>query len=230
MLATWAIGATTTGAVALTACGSEPPQKPPVEVLVKVTSDPGRPLAGATVLYNAKPIPGATTDDKGVAKITLTGNEGDAYPVTVKCPAGYQSPTKTITITLHRFAEPAQAPEYDVACPPTTRTMVVAVRADNGANLPILHLGRAVGRTDSAGAATVLLENLDADSQFELTLDTTEKGNDVLKPQNPSSVFAVKRGDDVLTMDVKFVVEKKKVWVGGAKRIGPIALPTKTQL
>jgi hypothetical protein len=206
-------------------CGAEKKEKPPVEVLVKVQSDPGRPLKGAVVLYNGKPIPGATTDDKGVAKITLTGNEGDTYDVTVKCPAGHQSPSKPVSITLHRFAEPAQAPEYDVSCPPTTRTIVVAVRAENGANLPILHLGRAIGRTDGAGAATVLLEDLDADSQFELTLDTTGKGNDVLKPQNPSSVFTVKRADDVLTMDVKFVVEKKAVKF--YRPVGPIALPTK---
>lgn len=206
-------------------CGAEKKEKPPVEVLVKVQSDPGHPLKGATVLYNGKPIPGATTNEKGLAKITLTGNEGDLYDVTVKCPTGYQSPTKPVSITLHRFAEPAQAPEYDVSCPPTTRTIVVAVRAENGANLPVLYLGRAIGRTDSAGAATLLLENLDADSQFELTLDTSAKGNEVLKPQNPSSVFTVKRSDDVLTMDVKFVVEKKAVKY--VQKVGPIALPTK---
>lgn len=206
-------------------CGGEPQQKPPVEVLVKVTGDPGQPLEGATVLFSGKPI--KTTDKKGSAPLTLTGNEGDSYDVTVKCPAGYQSPTKPINITLHRFAEPSKVPEYEVSCPPTTRTIVVAVRAENGANLPVLHLGRPIAKTDSAGAATVLLENLDADSQFELTLDTSEKGNEVLKPQNPTSTFTVKRSDDVLTFDVKFVVEKKAVVWKGVKKVGPIALPTK---
>lgn len=210
--------------MAAASCGGEPQQKPPVEVLVKVTGDPGQPLEGASILFNAKPI--KTTDKTGSAPLTLTGNEGDTYDVTVKCPAGYQSPTKPISITLHRFAEPSKVPEYEVSCPPTTRTIVVAVRAENGANLPVLYLGRAIGRTDSAGAATVLLENLDADSQFELTLDTTEKGNEGLKPQNPTNTFTVKRADDVLTYDVKFAIEKKKI-VWGAKKVGPIALPTK---
>jgi hypothetical protein len=206
-------------------CGGEQQQKPPIEVLVTVTGDPGHPLKDASVLFSAKPI--ATTDAEGRAKLTLTGNEGDTYDVAVKCPAGFQSPTKPISITLHRFAEPSKTPEYEVSCPPTTRTIVVAVRAENGANLPVLYLGRAVGRTDASGAATILLPNLDADSQFELTLDTTEKGNEVLKPQNPTSTFTVKRSDDVLTFDVKFVVEKKAVVWKGVKKVGPIALPTK---
>jgi hypothetical protein len=91
-----------------------------------------------------------------------------------------------------------------------------------------MYLGREVARTDSAGAATVLLANLDADSQFELKLDTTEKGNEVLRPQNPASVFTIKRADDVFTFDQKFVVEKPKtVWKAAPKKQGPVALPTK---
>lgn len=211
--------------IALCGCGGEQQQKPPVEVLVKVTGDPGRPLKGANVLFSGKTI--ATTDAEGSAKLTLSGNEGDNYDVTVKCPVGFQSPTKPISITLHRFAEPSKTPEYEASCPPTTRTIVVAVRAENGANLPVLYLGRVIGRTDASGAATVLLENLDADSQFELTLDTSEKGNEVLKPQNPTSTFTIKRSDDVFTFDVKFVVEKKAVVWKGVKKVGPIALPTK---
>ncbi|MBI2393680.1 MAG: hypothetical protein HYV09_29165 [Deltaproteobacteria bacterium] len=213
-------------ACAPAACGAEPQQKPPVEVLVKVSGDPGAPLEGASVLFSGKSI--ATTDAKGAAKLTLTGNEGDLYDVTVKCPAGFQSPSKPISITLHRFAEPSKTTEYEVSCPPTKRNIVVAVRADNGPNLNVLHLGRAIGRTDASGAATVLLEGLDADSQFELTLDTTEKGNEDLKPQNPTNVFTVKRADDVFTFDVKFTIEKKKVvWHAPPKKTGPIALPTK---
>jgi hypothetical protein len=214
--------------LALAACGGEQKQKPPVEVLIKVTGDPGKPIKGASINSGGKFI--IATDETGTAKLTLTGNEGDSYDVQVKCPQGFQSPTKPVSITLHRLAEPSSMPEYEVACPPTTRTIVVAVRAENGPNLPIHYLGRVVGKTDSAGAATVLLDNLDADSQFELALDTTAKGNEQLRPQNPSSAFTVKRSDDVFVFEVKFIVEKKAaVWHPVAKKpIGPIALPTKT--
>ncbi|MGZ3420766.1 MAG: hypothetical protein ACXVEF_20100 [Polyangiales bacterium] len=208
------------------ACAGDAKPKPPLEVVVKVTSDPGRPLENATLVFAGSTV--ATTGKTGSAQLTLTGNEGDTYEVSVKCPAGFQSPTKPLLIPMQRLADPSQSPEYEVTCPPTTRTIVVAVRAENGPSLNVLHLGRVVGRTDAAGAATVLMKDLDADTQFELTLDTSEKGNEQLRPQNPTSVFTVKRSDDVLTFDVKFVIEeKKKVWKAGPKKTGPIALPTK---
>lgn len=212
----------------LLGCGEEvkAKPKPPMEVAVAVSSDPGKPLEGVPILYNGKAI--AKTNEKGIAKLTLKGNEGDSYDVTIKCPEGFQSPPKPLTIPLQRLADPNEAPEYDVACPPTTRTVVVAVRAENGANLPINYLGRALGRLDASGAATILIPEADADSQIVLTLDTTEKGNEGLKPQNPSSTFVVKKADDVFTWDQKFVVEgpKVKTWYGPAKA-GPVGLPTK---
>ncbi|MBL8715392.1 MAG: hypothetical protein JNL79_05320 [Myxococcales bacterium] len=199
--------------------------KPALEVVVKVTSDPSKPLEGAKVVYAGKTI--ATTDETGQAKLTLNGNDGDSYEVTIKCPTGFQSPTKSTVIPLRRLE--GSTPEYDVTCPPTTRTAVVAVRAENGAFLPIKHLGRVVGRTDGAGAATVLLKDVEADTPIELVLDTTEKGMEVLRPQNPSSpAFLLKRGDEVFTFDQKFQIEapKVKVWYA-PKKTGPIALPTK---
>ncbi len=210
-------------------CGEEvkAKPKPPLEVAVIVTSDPGKPIEGAEVVYAGKTL--KRTDEKGVAKLTLKGNDGDSYEVRIKCPKGFQSPSKPLTIPLQRLSDPNDVAEYDVACPPVTRTVVVAVRADNGANLPVSYLGRAVGRTDGSGAATILVPDVDADSQIVLTLDTTEKGNEGLKPQNPSSTFVVKGRDDVFGWDQKFVLAapKAKVWVGGPARVGPVALPTK---
>lgn len=225
LLACALVATTVAGCVA--GCGDDLTNKPkpPLEVVVKATSDPGRALAGVSVVYAGKTI--KETDDEGTARLVLTGNEGDVFEVTIKCPAGHQSPTKPLAIPLRRLAEPSKTPEYEVSCPPTTRTVVVAVRAENGANLPVLHLGRVLGRTDASGAATVLLEKVETDTQFELALDTTEKGNEGLRPQNPASVFSVKRADDVLTFDVKFTVEKKPVVWKGPKKTGPIALPTK---
>ena len=58
---------------------------------------------------------------------------------------------------LRRLAEPSKVPAYQATCPPTTRAIVVAVAAENGAGLPVLYLGREVARTDASGAASVLL-------------------------------------------------------------------------
>ncbi len=211
----------------LSACSGEAKEKPALEVLIKVTADPGQPLEGAQLVFAGKPV-GTKTDAKGETTLTLTGSEGDTYDVAVKCPTGYQSPVKPLTIPLHRLADPGKPPEYEVSCPPTTRTVVVVVRAENGANLPVVHLGRVVAKTDSSGAATILLKDLEADTQFDLTLDTTEKGNEFLRPQNPSNVFTVKRSDDVFLFDQKFMIEKKAtVYHAAPKKSGPIALPTK---
>ncbi len=214
---------------ALAACGEEvkAKPKPPLEVKVVVSSDPGKPTEGADVVYAGKVI--ATSDAKGIAKLTLKGNDGDAYDVTIKCPKGFQSPSKPLTIPLQRLADPSEAPEYDVSCPPLTRTVVVALRAENGPNLPVNYLGHAVGRTDGSGAATVLLGDVDSETSLVLTLDTSEKASEGLRPQNPSNTFVVKGQDDIFTWDQKFVVEapKKKAWVAGPARKGPVALPTK---
>ena len=207
----------------LTACsGVSAPPKPPLEVIVKVTSDPGRPLPAADVLFGGKPI--ATTDDTGAAHLVLQGNEGDSYEVSIRCPPGFLSPSKTLSIPLHRLVDD-KAPEYEIACPPTKRNVVVAVRAENGGNLPVLFLGRAIGRTDPTGATTVLLKDLDADAAFSLTLDTTEKGAEWLRPQSPVNAFTVKHADDVLVWDLRFTNDApKKVHHYIAKPKGPQVL------
>jgi hypothetical protein len=207
----------------LSCSGVSTPQKPPLEVVVRVESDPGQPLSGADVLFNGKVI--ATTDDQGGAKLVLEGNEGDSYEVSVRCPDGYQSPTKMLFIPLHRLVDNSKPPEYDVQCPPTKRTAVVAIRAENGANVPVVYLGRTLGRLDGSGAATVMLENLDAEQSFDLTLDTSEKGSELLRPQSPSSSFTLKNGDDVLVWDTKFTVESvKKIHKWVKKPTGPTVI------
>lgn len=217
--------------LALFACSSvSAPEKPKLEVMVHVESDPKEPLKGADVVFDGKAI--ATTDETGTAKLVLQGNEGDSYEVTVRCPDGYQSPSKSLVIPLHRLVDDSKPPEYDVPCPPTKRTAVVAIRAENGANLPVLYLGRAIGHTDSSGAATVLLRDLPADATFDLTLDTSAKsdpkGPETLQPQSPSNSFSMKGADDVLTWDTKFnVVTKKKQKIYVKPKSGPTVLKGK---
>jgi hypothetical protein len=193
-------------------------------VAVHVRSDPGKPLALAQVQYGGQTI--ATTDAAGVAKLTLHGSEGETFDVTVACPTGYQSPTSPISVVLRRLAEPGKVPEYDVRCPPTTREAVVAVRADKGAGLPVMYLGREIGRTDANGAATVLLRVRPLET-FDLTLATTglpDKNAEQLRPANPVATFAVKDQDDVFVFEPRFTVEAKKVVVHAPAPKGPVRI------
>jgi hypothetical protein len=193
---------------ALGGCTTPPPA--PLAVMVHVRSDPGRPLAGVEVQYSGQTI--AATDATGAAKLTLRGHEGEQFDVTVACPAGFQSPAQPLSIVLHRLADPTRMPEYEAACPPTTREVIVAVRADKGPELPVVYLGREIARTDASGAATVLLR-VRPHEPFDLALSTADKASEQLRPQNPVATFTPRDQDEVFVFEPHFTVEPRKaVW------------------
>ena len=101
--------------------------QPPFELVVRVESDPGRPLAGATIRRGDDD--GPTTGPDGMAKVKIAGKEGESVDLTVRCPADYISSPKPLTVPLRRGSK---LPELDWSCPPAMRHMVVAVRARAG--------------------------------------------------------------------------------------------------
>jgi hypothetical protein len=216
--------------VMLTALGSlscdrfKDPPPPTFEVVIRVDSDPGVPLAGAVVTRNQKDV--APTDSSGRAKLTITGSEGDTHDYFVRCPADYQSPIKPISVVLRRLTDKSRPPEYTTSCPPNVRLIVVAVRAEGGPNLPITHLGQRIINTDASGAAHVLMRMRPGD-QFELGIDTSEKGYERLRPQNPTSpLFQVKGKDEIQLFEVKFTLEKGKAPPRAVRAAGPRRLGT----
>jgi hypothetical protein len=197
------------------------PEPKPFEARVKVFGDPGTPLKGADVWYKQKKV--GVTDDAGLVNFRLKGAEGEVYDLTVKCPTGYQSPAKPVSVVLRNTSDPAQRPEYQVDCPKSSRAVVVAVRADSGPNLAVMYLGREVARTDVSGAAHVFLE-VPPNQVFQLAISTDTDGAKDLRPQSPTATFEVKQADDVFVFDQKFKVERKKVRGGRAKPKGPTPL------
>ncbi|MBK7582488.1 MAG: hypothetical protein IPI67_20090 [Myxococcales bacterium] len=193
----------------------KPPPPKPFEARVKVFGEPGQPLKGAEVWYKQKKI--GVTDDAGVVNFRLKGAEGEVYDLTLKCPTGFQSPPKPVSVTLRKTADPSQRPEYQVDCPKATRSVVVAVRADSGPNLPVMYLGREVARTDVSGAAHVYLD-MPPNQMFQLLLSTDADTAKDLRPQNPAATFEVKHSDDVFVFDQKFKIEKKRVIRGGGHK------------
>lgn len=206
------------GLLCLAACDSlkeKPPE--PYHVEVRVEADPGQPVTNADILLGANKV--ATTASDGTAKLKLRGEEGETLTFAVKCPEGHLTP-KPIGVTLRRIADPKKQPVYEVSCPPTTRTIVVAVRADNGPHLPVMFLGREVAKTDASGAAHVSLQ-LRPDEAFQLMLKTsaTEEGK-WLRPQDPVATFRVKHHDDVVTFDQTFE-EKRRPAIRWSRPTGP---------
>ncbi len=210
---------------AFTACKNlEEPPAPPFQIAVSVEADKGVPLPGAIVQRNNKEI--GKTDGTGKAVVTFRGEDGDQLDVYVKCPEGFDSPTKPTTILLRRLGDPKKLAEYSVLCPPAERRVVVLLRSDNGANLPVKFLGRDVARTDASGAATFMLNGKPGD-HLDFTLDTSDKANEKLRPQNPTVSVVVDSKDSYYPLDQPFQVQKTTVVVRAPQRpqaIGPTPL------
>jgi len=182
----------------------DPPPPPPFTVAFAVEGDPGHPISGATVSRNDKTV--ATTGADGRAEMTLNGADGETIDANVKCPLGHTSPVRPISIRLARMRD-GRAPVFKVTCPPTSRHVVVAVKAENGANLPVVYLGKVITHTDASGAAHFAVE-APPGGQFQVMLDTTE--NKKLSPASPSRPFTVGTVDDIFVFEQKFDVEKTK--------------------
>ncbi len=147
------------------------------------------------------------SDPQGLVKVNLAGKEGDSVELEVRCPPPLKSPEEKLVI--RKLSISGGAAEHAVKCEETRRTLVVVVRAENGPNLPILHLGREIGRTDQAGAATVKID-VDVHERVELTLSTA--GDDLVgvHPQNPVAAFEPSSQDEVRELAVTFTRDAKK--------------------
>jgi hypothetical protein len=177
-----------------------------MRVEVFVESDPGRPVAGATVRLGDT---GLATGPDGLATVTLEGRDGAAFAVDVTCPAGFKSPKEPLALTLRRFADPKTVPRYTVSCRPEVRTLVVAVRTDGAAGLPVRYLDQEVARTDASGAAHLVVRAAPNEA-VTVEIGTDEKGAERLVPQNPRRTFWVKDSDDVVLFDQRFELTRTK--------------------
>jgi len=196
--------------VVMSGCGKmsfDPSVPPPFKVAFAVEGDPGHPITGAIVTRNDKTV--ATTGSDGRAELTLNGADGETIDASIRCPEGHTSPTRPISVRLARTGD-GKAPVFKVACPPTQRHVVVAVKAENGPNLPVVYLGKVITHTDGSGAAHFAIEAPPGD-QFQVTLDTGD--NKRISPASPSKPFTIGATDEIFVFEQKFEVEKKKVRV-----------------
>ncbi len=97
----------------------------------------------------------------------------------------------------------------------------VAVRSENGNNLPVKYLNKDVARTDAWGTATFMVTGKPGD-HMDFTLDTSDKGNENLRPQNPIVSVVVENKDNYYSYDAPFQVVKPKIVVVAPHRPQPI--------
>jgi hypothetical protein len=199
-------------------CSSVESASKPFGFLVRVTSEPEEPVPLATLFHEGVAL--GKTDAAGNFELEARGTDGESYLVEVRCPEQLHSPAKPLAILLRRLNEAQARPRYDVSCPPRTRKMVVAVRADRGPNIAVRRLGRELARTDSSGAALIALD-VAPDEPVDLTLDTTS--SPWLKPKDPTQRFQIDDSDGLFTLNQAFQGEPIKHSSGRRAR-GPIRI------
>jgi len=174
------------------------------DATIRVESDPGVPLAGVPLVYDGKTL--ALTAPNGRAKLRMTGKDGDMFHFGVVCPEGFVAASSVeFDVLVRRSETEAQVPEFATRCARALRRAVIAVRANNGANLPVLHLGREVAKTDISGAATIALD-VKPGEDIELVLDT--RAAKKVHPQNPVLSWKAQDRDDFVVLDQTFTVDK----------------------
>jgi hypothetical protein len=102
-----------------------------------------------------------------------------------------------------------------------THSIIVAVRAERGPNLPVLYLGRELARTDSSGAAHLVLD-VASDDVVELVLDTTEQPG--LRPKSPSLRIQPGPGDEITAVNQDFTLQQQEAVKKVAARRGPVRI------
>jgi hypothetical protein len=196
---------------ALSACERAAPVARTHGLVVQAETAAHEPLAGVEVWQRGSML--GTTSGSGSLALQLKGGEGQRVELEARCPATYVPERQTVVVTLRRLVGTRKLPTYRVDCQPSTRTTVVAVRALNGPDLPIMYLGREVARTDSSGVAHVAL-TLRPGERYELSLDTAGKS---LTPKNPRAVFVVGSEDELVFFDQRFQSRKPSAGRGRSR-------------
>jgi len=198
----------------------EQPNKaePRFSVNVRVLDQVGAPLQGVKVSDKNKVL--GTSDAQGMVKVSVLGREGDTLPLTVKCPETHASPEKPLAVALRSLGPGSPAPTFETRCTARAHSTLVAIRTENGEDLPIVHQGKVVGHTDASGTAHLELK-LPPEQMVTLAFDTSQKT--ALRPQNPSLTFRTSATrDELVLLEQKFTIFKKRVVVKEAPRPQPL--------
>jgi hypothetical protein len=149
------------------------------------------------------------TDEQGVLALRFHGAKGERIPLEIRCPNGYRRVGPALMVVLRELDPSAKLPEYRADCRPELRSLVVAVRSQNGATVPVRYLGNEIARTDAQGVAHALLR-LPPGESVTVTLDTSAPEHRYLRPQNPELRVSVPDRDDLVLFDQPFVVDAPK--------------------
>ena len=204
------------------ACDDEPVAPPTYPFTFTAHSD-GDPLEGVQILIEGTALP-ALTNDEGVLRHQLVGPEGAPIRITAACPEGHRSPAVAETRTLRRVVglDPASQDrgiQVTFECPPEHRDVVVIIRTNEQADLPVFVDGQERTRTDASGAAHIHMR-VQPNHSFQVRIATAQ--NPLLRPVDPTHPFTVPDQDAVFTWERDFE-EERPVRRRRRRRVAPVA-------
>ncbi|QQR91303.1 MAG: hypothetical protein IPJ88_06130 [Myxococcales bacterium] len=189
-------------------CGTETNTAPRFELAVHTVELDGSPVRDAQVFVGDTPV--GRSGVQGKLRFELSGKEGRRVAIRVKCPIAYQQQELLDTITLHQVLDvkdtaKRKAIERKFVCNALINKAVVLVKSNAPAGLPVLLDGREVDRTNEHGIAHVYIE-MAPQAEFQVKISTTSQPE--LRPQEPSRVFRMPEGKEILLFEQDFSIEE----------------------
>jgi len=185
----------------------------------RVTDDDHDALASTAITVGKQRL--GTTGPGGVLKSDLSGAEGQSLPILIECPNGFTGPDRPAQLRLTHTRRVNvigyQPMHYEAVCRRNVRDIVLAVRAQGGAGLPLEIDGKLAGVTDADGIAHVLVHADRNLKSLTVSLDTSARQE--LKPKNPTRTYELAGNDTVLVFDQPLVATHKPVLHGGGTKL-----------
>lgn len=193
----------------LAACEGSGAASIPFSIDVRVRTDVGDAVPGATVTLDSQTR--GVSDATGALRVEIIGVVGQRVPVDVTCPAGYRQRASASEVVLRRAndrdAAVSSTATLDAECLPERRRGVLVVRAVGAPSLPVLLNGERIGDTGVSGIAHIPVD-LAPGTVLRVTLDTSSAPK--LRPVNPTQRFAIEDRDSVLVLDEAFAAAMPK--------------------
>lgn len=190
----------------LLGCANEPDNlQRDIPLAIEVRDGADQVVEGALVRVDGRDL--GQSGPHGQLLVLLRGVEGQSVTVTHSCPQGYEAsePAETIVV-LRRLSDSPESPvlvpiPVKLSCRALLRQVVLLVRTEPAARLPVRALGKEVARTDADGVAQVLLRG-QADEEVEVALDTGEHPR--LRPVSPTRRIRFSDKPQLLVFDQPF--------------------------
>lgn len=201
-------------------CNESAPTDQPFRLELSAVADDGTPLSQVRFHSGDRKL-GATTET-GRVVVKLRGQEGTTLPIEAHCPDDYSSPEpeslRLARVKSVRGGETSPV-RFEAVCRRQTRDVVLVVRAEGGADLPVTIDGQVRGTTDESGNAHVVLSVQQEEEDVAVSLDTSDDQS--LRPQNPRRVFELSGRDTIALFHQSFSQAQPK------RRATPKRAPSK---